>query len=1157
VLVSFRAKLISIVVATTVAFAAVLAVITVVGVRQVRDLDDVQGRMVPKLEVGPRLHAQFGQLRQSMQDAVAAQDAAALDDSVRLRNELVRTIASAGAALRPDDAAILRDSVTAYHDAAYGASRRLLRGESGESLVDELAAMQVQQRATEALMDRAARLDKGELAGGFAAVRKGVTKGTRYALVIGLVALLPVLLLSSWVGRTVFRTLANISSGVSRFATGNFETAIPITTDDELGQVTREVNSMAASLRRADWLKAGRVALAEELRGELAPEEVAERALEFLCARTRAVGGVLHLVSAQGLRPAAFHAPDGREGEPRTFRLGEGLPGRAAERDEITIVTELPEGYFTVRSGLGESQPRSLAFLPLTRGDRRLGVFEFALFEPLDDDAKELYVSVSETIAIALDVAESRARLRELLEESQRLSEQLASQEEELRGSNRELSEQQEELKRANEELEQQRHALSTQNAELIRVREGLVEKAHELAQVSSYKSQFLANMSHELRTPLNSMLLLSHLLSENETKNLTTKQVEFAKTIHGAGTDLLELINQVLDLAKIEAGRQDVVLEDVPITELFERLTRLFRPSAQNKGLELVVELEQGLPEHVTTDRQRIERILVNLVGNALKFTERGRVTLRAARHSASHSGNPGRALPVDGFALSVSDTGIGVPKAAQERIFAPFEQADAGVGRRYSGTGLGLAIARESALLLGGDLVLESVVGKGSTFTCYLPERPATGRTEVEPRPDRATPAPAAPHVEPVSDDRDSLVPGEAYLLVVEDDRVFAEQLVELIRARRIKAVVASNGKEALATSREQRPRGIVLDVNLPDIDGWTVMEELKRDPATRSIPVHIISGADAPKRALSLGAVGYLRKPANKREVIDAIRTLMRPPAVDSSRVLVVEDDPSQGGSIVALLASGGLGAEHVGSAADALAALERERFGCVVLDLGLPDMDGLGLLEKLRTHPVLVMPPVVVHTGRTLTREETRRIEAYAEAVVLKDGHSAERLLDEVRLFVQHVKGDGDASRVDAGSDPLPEISLEGVRILVADDDMRTAYALSALLRGKGADVVVAETGKEALDRLAAEPGVRLVLMDMMMPEMDGYEALKRLRADPRFAQLPAIALTAKAMKDERERCLSAGASDYLAKPVTPARLLTTVRAWLEPKARHGA
>jgi CheY-like chemotaxis protein/signal transduction histidine kinase/HAMP domain-containing protein len=1154
---SFRAKLISIVVATTVAFAAVLAVGAFVGHRQVQDLGDVEGRMVPKLELGPRLKSQFEHLRQGMHDAVAAQDPAALDDSIRQRNELLRTVSAAGAALRAEDAAMLRHSITAYHQAAYEASRRLLRGESGESMVDALAAMQVQQRTMEGLIDSTAKLDKRELASGFDAVRKGVTNGTRYGLVIGVLAVLPVLLLSSWVGRGVFRTLGDMSSGMSRFATGNFDTAIPVTSEDELGQLAREANQMAASLRRADWIKAGRVALTEELRGELEPNEVAERALAFLCERVGAVGGVLYVAADGSLRPLAQRAGSADAlDRGRAFRSGEGLPGQAALRDEITLITDPPDGYFTVRSGLGESSPRSLAFLPLARGERRMGVFELALFDPLSDDARELYASVSETIAIALDVADSRAKLRDLLEESQRMTEQLTAQEEELRANNRELSEQQEELKRANEELEQQRHALSNQNAEMIRAREGLLEKAHELAQVSSYKSQFLANMSHELRTPLNSMLLLSHLLAENEGRNLTAKQVEFAKTIHGAGTDLLDLINQVLDLAKIESGRQDIVLEDVPIRELFDRLARLFRPTAHSKGLRFELEIADGLPEVVTTDRQRLERILVNLIGNALKFTELGAVTLHAYRPRAEDASASSGVTSAGRIALSVSDTGIGIPRAAQERIFAPFEQADAGVQRRYSGTGLGLAIARESALLLGGDLVVESTVGVGSTFTCYVPLRPPAGAGEPTVHTAGASAPPSSKNA-PVADDRDSVIPGEAYLLVVEDDSVFAEQLVELIRGRRLKAVVVSSGSEALRIARLKRPRGIILDVNLPDTDGWSVMEELKRDPATRSVPVHFISGADAPERAMSLGAVGYLRKPASKREVVEAIRTLMRPSAVDTSRVLVVEDDPTHGGSIVQLLATVGLAAEHVSSAGDALEALAKERFGCVVLDLGLPDMDGLGLLEKLRTHPVMVMPPVVVHTGRTLTREETRRIEAYAEAVVLKDGNAAERLVDEVRLFVQHVNAESDGSRPETASEPLPDVSLEGIRILLADDDMRTAYALSALLRGKGAEVIVAETGKEALERLRAGPDVSLILMDMMMPEMDGYEALRNLRADPRFAHVPAIALTAKVMKDERERCLAAGASDYLAKPVTPARLLTTVREWVQTKARNGS
>jgi CheY-like chemotaxis protein len=441
-----------------------------------------------------------------------------------------------------------------------------------------------------------------------------------------------------------------------------------------------------------------------------------------------------------------------------------------------------------------------------------------------------------------------------------------------------------------------------------------------------------------------------------------------------------------------------------------------------------------------------------------------------------------------------------------------------------------------------LGGELLLDSREGEGSTFTCYVPERsqPTMSRAPGAPRPAKAT---------TVNDDRKSSGGDGPYLLVVEDDAIFAERLVELINARGLKAVVAGRGEEALALAKARRPQGMILDVKLPDIDGWTVMERLRKDPSTRAIPVHFISGIDAPERALSLGAVGFLTKPASPDEIIRAIRILARPTRHETASILVVEDDQVGGDSVVALLHSAGFTARHVTSATAALEALESEAFGCIVLDLGLPDMDGLGLLETLRARHDTTMPPVVVHTGRSLTRDETRRIEAYAEAVVLKDGHSATRLIDEVRLFVQHLREEGPKHALAPVSAALPDVSLKGTRILVADDDMRTVYALSALLRGKGAEVLVAETGREALELLGIHPDVNAILMDVMMPEMDGYEALRRLRADSRFARLPAIALTAKAMKGERERCLDAGATDYLAKPVDPGRLLVALQAFL--------
>jgi CheY-like chemotaxis protein/signal transduction histidine kinase len=1141
---TFRAKITAIILLTTLAFGSVLLISTWLGWREARALEDVEGRMVPKLELGPRLESQFEHLRQSMQDAVAAQDPAALDESIQQRNAFIATVAAAGPALAPAEAAELRHSVTAYHDAAYGVSRRMLRGETGEALVDAVAAMQAQQHATEALIASAARLDRHELSRAFADVRHGITAGTRYALVIGLVNLALVLGLAAWTGRAAVAALASLSSGVARFATGNFREPIPVRGEDELTTLAVETNRMAEALRRSDWLRTGLAGLSDELRAELAPEEAAKRALSFLCRRTRAVAGILYTDDGEGtLQAQANYASDLTQtlGVLRSFRVGEGLVGEAAGAGSVVVVNDPPPGYFTIRSGLGEAAPRALVLAPLRRAERCMGVLELALFEPCTDELRDFVEAAREIVVISLEMARSRATLRGLLDKSQKQADLLAAQEEELRASNRELTDQQEELRRANVELEEQREALSTQNVELERAREGLVDKAAELTRVSSYKSQFLANMSHELRTPLNSMLLLSHLLSENESKTLNAKQVDYAKTIHSAGKDLLGLINQVLDLAKIEAGRQDVDLGEVAVAELVEHAERLFAAPAQDKKLVFRAEVAPGLPATIVTDRKRLERILVNLVGNALKFTEHGAVTLRISRPGAALELARGRLEPEAAIAFAVSDTGIGITRDAQARIFAPFEQADARSDRRFGGTGLGLAIARESAILLGGTLEVESREGHGSTFTCTLPERPAVAARPLEPR--RSTAA-------PVADDRAHVEP-EGYLLVVEDDPTFAERLVALIHGQRFKAVVATSGEEALRLAKAQRPRGVILDVKLPDLDGWTVMEHLQHDRATRSVPVHFISGVDAPERAFSLGAVGYLTKPATPSELLGAIRLLVRSPEAAGSRVLVVEDEATQAGAVVELLRSAGLDAEHVTSARAALDTLGRERFGCMVLDLGLPDMDGLGLLETLRTRPDVPMPRVVVHTGRSLTREEIRRLEAYAEAVVVKGGNSGERLLEEVRLFVEHVRdGAPRPLALGAHTEPLPDVSLEGKRILLADDDMRTVYALSALLRGKGADVIVAENGREALELLGLNPDVNLVLMDVMMPEMDGYEALRRMRADGRFGALPAIALTAKAMKGEKERCLAAGASDYLAKPVDPGRLLRTLSGILK-------
>jgi CheY-like chemotaxis protein/signal transduction histidine kinase len=1149
---SFRAKLTLIVGIALGAFASVLALGTWIGVVQTRALTEIEERMVPKLELGPKLEVEFEHLRKGMQDAVAAQDSASLDASIEVRNRLIALTTGGKSAIEPGVAASLRHAITSYHAAAYGVSRRLMRGETGEALVDAMADMQAQQRATEDLIQRAVRLERKELASGFGAVRGAIETGLRYRLVIGFVALTLVLSASIWVGRSTLRTLSDISNGVARFGTGDFSQPIAVDTSDEFGAVARDANQMAASLQklsqlrdRNDHLRAGMSGLSDELRGDLDPDEVAARAITFLAKRTGAVAGCFYLMDEQGLlRTAGEYA--GGALDPawtgRTFHAGEGLVGQAALGDDLLVVRDPPVGYLKIRSGLGEAIPARLVLMRLARLGASVGVLELAFFGDSSDDVTELLLAARETMVIAINVARSRATLRRLLDESTQQAERLAQQEEELRASNRDLSLQQEELKRANHELELQRAALSQQNSELEEARERVQQKAEELARVSSYKSQFLANMSHELRTPLNSMLLLSHLLAENDGARLSAKQVEFARTIHGAGKDLLGLINQVLDLAKIESGKQELDIHPVVIVDVVENMRRLFAASALEKGLKLELQVAADVPHAMSSDRSRLDRILVNLLGNALKFTERGTVTLTVTRRASDESDGSGASF---GVAFTVTDTGIGIPRDAQERIFAAFEQLETRTARRYGGTGLGLAIARESARLLGGELSLESREGRGSSFTLWLPEH--TGTTSFEAAPPRQV-APGPP------DDRAVLGVKDRYLLIVEDDPVVSEQLVSLTHAQHLKAVVTTNGADAIALVKRNAPLGIILDVKLPDIDGWTVMERLHHDPATRSIPVHFISGVDAPERALALGAIGYLTKPATRDELSSVVRSLARPVATGDAGVLVVEDDPAGAESVVALLRADGMRAEHVGSAAAALSALETASFACVVLDLGLPDMDGLGMLQTLKDRQDIGRPAVVVHTGRALTREETTRIEAYSQAVVLKDGSSAERLIDEVRLFVQHLNPD--APRRTFMTDlPLPDVSLTGSKILIADDDMRTVYALSALLRGKGAEVLVAETGREALDVLARESAIDCVLMDVMMPEMDGYEAMRRLRSGG-FPKLPVIALTARAMRGERERCLEAGASDYLAKPVDPARLLSLLAQHLGLSKRSG-
>ncbi|HZL47768.1 MAG TPA: response regulator, partial [Solirubrobacteraceae bacterium] len=873
--------------------------------------------------------------------------------------------------------------------------------------------------------------------------------------------------------------------------------------------------------------------------------------------------------------------------------LGEGLVGQAALGEEITVVKDLPADYLRVRSGLGEATPKVIVLVPLREMGQARGVLELAFFSPWSARAAEAVSLVRENLVIALEVALARVATRRLLAETQRQAARLHQQDEELRATNEELETQQEELRQTNNELteqatelEAQRAALERNNRELDDARHGLEQKAAELSTVSAYKSQFLANMSHELRTPLNSMLLLSNLLGENDDRNLTEKQVEFAKTIHTAGKDLLVLINQVLDLAKIEAGKREVNLAPVPVRQLGEHARLLFKPQAHDKGLRLVVEVASDVPESLQTDGQRIEQILRNLLGNAIKFTSRGEVALRVTRAPADARFRRLDLRRETALLFAVSDTGLGIAPADQERIFVPFEQVDGAIDRKYGGTGLGLSISRELASLLGGELQVESTLGMGSTFRLFLPPTLSVVPGASSPtRPGPELPAsislipssglsttlraqPVPPPFDPPSASHPpsaSAVPkttaprqdGSELLLVIEDDRGFAEAFADVVRKQGLECLVAFDGQSGLRLAREHRPVGIVLDVRLPDTDGWRVMEELRFDQATAGIPVHFVSAVNGAERGMALGAVGFLTKPATRTDIVRVIESLTTRVAEGAGRVLVIEDDLVMADSVARQLAEEKLEVRRAVSAAEALAVLEREQVGCIVLDLSLPDMDGLDLLQKLRADYGANLPSVLIYTARALSKAETRALEARSEAVVLKDGSSGERLLEEVRLFTRRLKEGLGPRRGNAPPPHLGSLNLAGRKILIADDDMRTVYALSATLRAKGAEVLVAENGQAALDILDDRPDVEAVLMDIMMPEMDGFEATRRIRKDARFGALPIIALTAKVMKGDSEKCLEAGATEYLPKPIDGDRLLALLSGLLAERPSHGA
>ena len=959
------------------------------------------------------------------------------------------------------------------------------------------------------------------------------------------------------------RAIAEVATAVTK---GDLTRSIQVEARGEVAELKDNINTMIDNLRlttdrntEQDWLKTNLARFTGMLQGqrdlgtvgrmllsELAPLVSAQQGVIYQMASEPAVGaGTLTLLSTFA---------DSPEGSSEEVRVGEGLIGQCASEKQRMLITELPRKSTPIRSGLFKAVPKNVIVLPVLFEDRVKAVIELASLSAFTASHLAFLEQLTSSIGIVLNSIEATMQTEGLLKQSQNLATELQTQQKELQQTNEQLAQKAQELAEQNFEVERK-------NQEIEQARRALEEKARELALTSKYKSEFLANMSHELRTPLNSILVLGQQLAENPDGSLSAKQVEFARTIHGAGTDLLNLISDILDLSKIESGTVSVEAEEVFFGGLLEAVARPFRHEAENRKLLFDVTADPHMGRSLVTDSKRLQQVLKNLLSNAFKFTEQGSVRLVVSNAKGGWSADhPVLSGAVSVIAFEVTDTGIGIPPEKQRIIFEAFQQADAGTSRKFGGTGLGLAISRELASLLGGEIQLKSAPGQGSKFTLFLPDTyvgPAAASTSKversgssQAKPVFLTTVTVAEQDARIADDRDNLVEGDAVLLIVEDDPHYARVVCDLSRDKGFKVLIAHTGSEALALAQEYRPTAISLDVFLPDMLGWSVLNHLKQNPNTRHIPVQMLTLDEDRHHGLSRGAFGFVTKPSSADDLEAALTRIRLFAKPRRKRLLVVEDNPAEQLSVRELLGSDDIDIDVADSGLSALQTLQEVSYDCVVLDLRLPDMTGFEVLEKLRDNPKLRDLPVVVFTGRELSAEEDAQLRTLARSVVVKDVESPERLLDETALFLHRVIGDLPPEK-QRMLDRLhrSDDALAGRKVLIVDDDVRNIFALSSVLERRGMTVLSAGTGREAIETIDSTRDLAIVLMDIMMPEMDGYETMQVIRQNQALRRLPIIALTAKAMKGDRERCLEAGASEYLAKPVNTEQLLSALRVWL--------
>ncbi len=1016
---------------------------------------------------------------------------------------------------------------------------------------------------------------------------------------------------------TQVRAIAEVATAVTR---GDLTRTITVTAQGELADLKENVNQMIANLRETtqknieqDWLKTNLAKFTRMLQGQRNLETVSRMILSELAPLVNAHHGIFYILDSNNfLKMLSTYAFTERKNLANRIQIGEGLVGQCALERQKILLTNVPSDYVKVSSGLGEATPLCVIVLPILFEEQVIAVIELATFNFFRDIHINFLDQLTESIGIVMTTISTGMRTEELLKQSQELANELRSQQSELTETNRRLEEQakslqaseelteinkrleeqtkslraseellkiqQEELQQTNEELEEKARLLEQRNMEVERknreielAKSAIEEKVKELALSSKYRSEFVANMSHEIRTPLNSIMILSKMMAENGEKNLTKKQLEFATTIHSAGSDLLELINDILDLAKIESGKTEIEMEALSTNYITDYVERNFREVAQNKQLDFRIELGDQVPATVLTDARRIKQVIRNLLSNAFKFTERGSVTFRldVATQGWSYGHrelNNGELV----LAFSVIDTGIGITSDKQKIIFEAFQQADGTTSRKYGGTGLGLSISREIANLLHGEIVLVSQADVGSNFTLYLPQNsrhtsmkheksreiPESVVAEISnddiARKLRSTPTSEyrALKLNALMDDRGDIQPGDQTLLIMDDDAQFANLLVDLAHEWGFKVLYAPTGDMGYSLAEDYMPSTILMDVELPVMNGWQVLDQLKHSSKTRHIPVHLITTVNERKRGIHQGALTYHQKPVSKANLNQLFTHIQDYLARPVKNLLVVEDDQIQRTDIVNLIGNGDVKTTDVGTGEEALAALQTKTFDCLVLDLKLPDMTGFELLGKIKQNHEYDDLPVIIYTGKTLTRKEEAELKRMAETIIIKDVYSMERLLAETSLYLHRAEHNLPSEKRQM-LEKVYHIDnvLRERKILIVDDDIRNIFVLTSILERHQVHVLYAENGKNGINVLEHTPDIDLVLMDIMMPEMDGYETMRAIRKIKKFTKLPIIALTAKAMQDDREKCIEAGASDYITKPVNTDQLLSLMRVWL--------